>query len=578
MRTANLPQNPQQIPNDLPQQTIKITETIGKNNSNPNQPSWSYIIRNRLSRGTPKQVLSLYTQIRQKGLYILVLVPLIFKACASASTQPFGKSLHAESIKAGVAFDLHTASSLLNMYSKCGNLIDSRKVFDEMPERNVVTWNAMIGGYLKNGDTKSALDLFENILVGRNSVTWIEMINGFAKNGDTLKARRFFDKVPLELRNVVTWTVMVDGYTANGELEAARELFEMMPEKNFYVWSSMISGYCKRGDVKEARNIFDRIPVRNLVNWNSLISGYAQNGFCEKALEMFRKMQSEGFEPDEVTITSILSACAQLGELDVGKEIHYLIKEKGIVVNQFVLNALLDMYAKCGDLAHARLIFEGMSRRTSACWNSMISGFALHGQSSEALEYFRRMEQSNEMPDEITFLSLLSACAHGGFVDAGLDIFSKMEKYGVVPSVKHYGCLVDLLGRAGRLKEAFDLIKRMPMKPNDVVWGALLGACRVHLDTNMVEQVMQEVGRLAHNSHYVLLSNIYAASDRWEKAEKMRMAMVSKGFQKTPGLSSVILSRIDLRSHHCSGTMMDHAEMWENANCIVVGDSRFAVR
>ncbi|PPR94651.1 hypothetical protein GOBAR_AA26018 [Gossypium barbadense] len=474
------------------------------------------------------------------------------KACASASTQTYGKSLHAESIKFGVAVDLHIASSLLSMYSRCGNLIDSRKVFDEMPERNVVTWNAMIGGYFKNGDRESALEVFEKMPIRRNSVTWIEMIDGFAKCGDTFKARQFFDRVPLKLRTVVTWTVMVDGYNANGELEAAREIFDMMPERNYFVWSSMISGYCKRGNVKEARNFFDRIPVRNLVNWNSLITGYAQNGFCEEALRMYKKMQNEGFEPDEVTITSVLSACAQLGELDIGKEIHYLIKKKRMKANQFVLNALLDMYAKCGDLAQARLIFEGMRHRTSVCWNSMILGLATHGKNQEALEFFQRMEESNEMPDDITFLSLLSACAHGGCVDEGLDVFSKIETYGLVASIKHYGCLVDLLGRAGRLKEAFDLIKRMPIKPNDVVWGALLGACRIHLDTNMVEQVMQDVGKMdddmdsGDNSHLVLLSNIYAASDRWEKAEKMRTAMVNKGFQKNPGLSSIIPNRMEL--------------------------------
>ncbi|KAK8522485.1 hypothetical protein V6N13_115453 [Hibiscus sabdariffa] len=544
MGATKLPQNPQQ--------TLRIVENIAKNNSNPNQPSWSCVIRNHLSQGTPDQVLSLHTQVRRQGLYILGLVPLIFKACASASAQIYGKSLHSESIKFGVFMDFHIASSLLSMYSRCRNLIDSRKVFDEMPERNVVTWNAMIGGYLKNGDTESALGLFEKMSIGRNSVTWIEMIDGFAKSGDTLRARQFFDKVPLELSNVVTWTVMVDGYNANGELEAARKIFEMMPERNYFVWSSMISGFCKRGDVKEARKFFDRIPVRNLVNWNSMISGYAQNGFCEEALEMFRKMQNEGFEPDEVTITSVLSACAQLGELDVGKEIHFRVKTKGMKVNQFVSNALLDMYAKCGDLGQAKSIFEGMRHRKTACWNSMISGFAIHGKSEEALEFFKRMEESNEMPDDITFLSVLSACAHGGCVDEGLEIFSKMETYGIVASIKHYGCLVDLLGRAGRLEEAFDLVKRMPMKPNDAVWGALLGACRIHMDTSMLEQVMQEVGvendlDSGDNSHHVLLSNIYAASDRWEKAEKMRMAMVNKGFQKTPGLSSIIPNHMELQ-------------------------------
>ncbi|KAE8663585.1 Exostosin family protein isoform 1 [Hibiscus syriacus] len=505
MGTTKLPKNPQKA--------IRIVEDIAKNSSNQNQPGWSYIIRNHLSQRNPDQVLSLHTQIRQQGLYILGLVPLIFKA-SSASAQDYGKSLHAESIKFGVSVDLRISSSLLSMYSRCGNLIDSRKVFDELPERNVVTWNAMIGGYLKNGDSESALNLFEKMPIGRNSVTWIEMIDGFAKSGDTLRARQLFDKVPSQLINVVTWTVIVDGYKANGELEAAREIFEMMPERNYFVWSSMISGFCKRGDVKEARKFFDRIPVRNSVNWNSMISGYAQNGFCEEALEMFRKMQNEGFEPDEVTITSVLYACAQLGQ--------------------------------------ARSIFEQTSHRKITCWNSMISGFAIHGKSREALEFFKRMEESNKMPDAITFLSVLSACAHGGCVDDGLEIFSKMETYGIVASIKHDGCLVDLLGRAGRLKEAFGLVKRMPTKPNDVVWRALLGACRIHMDTNMLEQVMREVVGTdddldsGDNSHHVLLSNIYPASDRWEKAEKMRMAMVNKGFQKIPGLCSIVPYHMEL--------------------------------
>ncbi|KAK9269922.1 hypothetical protein L1049_025495 [Liquidambar formosana] len=331
-------------------------------------------------------------------------------------------------------------------------------------------------------------------------------------------------------------------------MEPARKVFEEMPERNCFVWSSMICGYCKKGDVEEARAIFDRIPVRNLVNWNSIISGYAQNGFCEEALELFAKMQTEGFEPDEVTIASVLSACAQLGLLDAGKEVHHMINRKGIQLNQFVLNALVDMYAKCGDLSNARLIFEGMPQRNNACWNAMISGFSIHGQSKEALEFFGRMEDSEETPDGITFLSVLSACAHGGFVNEGLEIFSKMENYGLAASIKHYGCLVDLLGRAGRLKEAHDLIKGMPMKPNDAVWGALLGACRIHLDMETAERVVEKVGTQDFNmhsgddSHYVLLSNIYADSDRWEKAERLRMVMGNKGFQKTPGRSSIMLS------------------------------------
>lgn len=514
-----------------------------------NQPTWSYIIRKHLTQNAPKDALVIYNQIRRKGHYILGLVPLIFKACTSLSSISDGKALHAEAVKSGADTEVMIGTSLVNMYAKCGDILASRNVFDEMPDRNVVTWNAMIGGYLKHGNTDSAFGLFAQMLE-RTEVTWIEMIDGLARSGDTVKARILFDKVPVELKNVVTWTVMIDGYASSGEMEAARELFEVMPQRNCYVWSSMISGYFNRGDVKEAQAMFNRIPVRNLVNWNSLISGLAQNGFFEKALEVFWKMQGERFEPDEVTFASILSACAHLGWLDTGKEIHSMIDKKMIKLNQFVLNALVDMYAKCGDLANARSIFEEMVHRNVVCWNSLISGFATHGHCKEALEFFSRMEITNEMPDKITFLSVLSACAHGGFVDEGLEIFSKMENYGLAPGIQHYGCLVDLLGRAGRLKDAYNLIKTMPMKPNDAVWGALLGACRIHADTDMVEQIMEELSASnstldsGDDSHYVLLSNIYAGSDRWERAESMRLVMAKKGLQKIPGRSSVMLNNV----------------------------------
>lgn len=516
----------------------------------PNQLNWSSLIRKHLAQDSPKEVLVIYNQIRRNRAYILGVVPLIFKACASLPSVIYGTTLHAETIKFGADIDVMIGTSLINMYAKCSEILASRKVFDCMPERNVISWNAMIGGYLKNGNMDSASVLFDQMLE-RTEITWIEMIDGFARSGDLVKARYLFNKVPLELKNVVTWTVMIDGYTSKGEMEAARELFEKMPHRNFFVWSSMISGYFKRDDVYEAKDMFDRIPARNLVNWNSLISGYAQNGYCEEALEAFGKLQAERFEPDEVTFASVLSACAQSGLLDAGKEIHSMIIQKRIKLNQFVLNALVDMYAKCGDLTNARLIFEGMAHRNTTCWNSVISGFAIHGQCKEALEFFRRMESSDEIPDKITFLSVLSACAHGGFVDEGLEIFSRMEKYGLAAGIQHYGCLVDLLGRAGRLNEAYHLIKSMPMKPNDAVWGALLGACRIHADTDMVEQIMKELSLTnstldsGDDSHYVLLSNIYAASDRWEWAETMRLVMVKKGVQKITGRSSVMVSNAE---------------------------------
>ncbi|KAJ6391784.1 hypothetical protein OIU77_025694 [Salix suchowensis] len=278
------------------------------------------------------EAIVLYNQIRSKEVYLLGLVPLVLKACAYVSVLNCGKSLHSEAIKHGVDSNVHIGTSLVSMYAKCGDIPDSRKLFEYMPERNVVTWNAMISGYVKNGDMKSASVLFDKMPT-RNAISWIEMIDGFARSGDLVTARRTFNEVPFELKNVVTWTVMIDGYARKGEMEGARLLFEDMPQRNFYVWSSMISGYCKIGNVKEARAIFDRVPVRNLVNWNSLICGYTKNGFCEEALDAFGKMQNEGYEPDEVTVVGVLSACAQLSLLDAGKDVHKMICAKGLKLN-----------------------------------------------------------------------------------------------------------------------------------------------------------------------------------------------------------------------------------------------------
>ncbi|XAR57536.1 hypothetical protein NMG60_11025713 [Bertholletia excelsa] len=513
-------------------------------------------IRDCISRGAHREALLAYAGIRHLGVYVLGVVPLLLKACASFSAFNHGKALHAESIKMGVEADVMLGTSLVDMYAKCGNIFDSRKMFDQMPRKNVVTCNAMIGGYMKNGDTRSALLLFEQMAT-HSAVTWIEMINGLAKSGDTASARQLFDRVPVEMRNVVTWTAMVDGYAINGKMDAAKEVFEEMPVRNFFVWSSMISGYCKKGDIEAAKVIFCRIPERNLVNWNSLIAGLSQNGYCEEALDTFAKMKIEGFEPDKYTLVSVLSACAQLGLLDVGKQIHQMIVHKGFKLNQYILNGLVDMYAKCGDLSTARLLFEKLPKRNDACWNVMISSFAMHGHCQEALQFFGSMEASGVDPNEITFLSVLSACAHGGFLEEGLETFSKIKKYGLTATVKHYGCLIDLLGRAGRLREAYDLIKKMPMKPNNTIWGTLLGACRIHSNADMADWVLKEVLRdsdpySSNASHYVLLSNIYAASDSWEKAERMRIVMSDKGLRKAPGLSSLlfnstqILLRVDL--------------------------------
>lgn len=508
----------------------------------------SNLIRSHISRGSPRQALVLYEGIRRKGVFFPGSIPLLLKACACVPCLVLGKLLHCESIKFGICSDVMAGSSLISMYGKWGCIVSARKVFDEMPERNVATWNAMIGGYMGNGDAVSAARLFEQITGCRNTVTWIEMMKGYGKRSETVKARELFERMPLELKNVKAWTVMLGAYVSNREMEAARKFFEDIPEKNSFAWSLMISGYFRIGDVHEATSIFYRVNVRDLVIWNTLITGYAQNGYSDGAIDAFHKMQGEGFEPDAVTVSSVLSACAQSGRLDIGREVHSLINRKGIELNQFVSNALIDMYAKCGDLENATSVFESLSLRSVACWNSMISCLAIHGKGKEALEMFRTMESLDTKPDEITFLAVLTACVHGGFLVEGLKIFLEMKTKDVKPNVKHFGCLIHLLGRSGNLKEAYGLVREMPVKPNDTVLGALLGACKVHMDSDMAEQVMKIIetaGSMTKSdseNHLVSISNLYAHAERWQTAEMLRMEMEKRGLEKSPGFSSLVLT------------------------------------
>ncbi|XP_028550413.1 pentatricopeptide repeat-containing protein At3g21470 isoform X2 [Dendrobium catenatum] len=488
---------------------------------------WAEIIRSYLSHGFAMEALLVYTQnlpFRTQQSFL----PLILKICASHYLLVLGKSLHSESIKAGTVHELLTGTTLVSMYGKCKKITLARKVFDEMPVKNLVTYNSMIGGYSMNGDLVSASALF-HLAPGRTPVTWAVMIEGYAGIENLVAARQMFNSTPPWMKTVVTWTVMIHGYAANGEMDAARELFEEMPVKNAFVWSSMITGYFKKG--------------------------YAKLGFCDEALEAFRQMQGFGIEPDEFTVSSVLSTCSQLGSIDSAREVHDFIRRKKIKMNIFVKNGLVDMYAKCGDLDKARGIFDAMIIRNDSCWNSMISGLASHGRSDEALELFSQMEASEVKPNSVTFLVVLSACTHAGFVEQGLQIFGRMHKYGLKAGVEHYGCLVDLFSRAGRLADAYNVIKMMPMKPNEVVWGTLLGACRVYLDMEMADQVVLEANNKnisissVNDAEYVLLSNIYAASEKWERAENIRRKMVENKLSKTPGCSRIGLGETKQQSN-----------------------------
>ncbi|XP_068638369.1 pentatricopeptide repeat-containing protein At4g02750-like [Aristolochia californica] len=381
-------------------------------------------------------------------------------------------------------------------------------LFDKMPERNEVSWSSIISGYARNGDLDVAQALFDKMPVKRNTVTWNSMISGFARSNLLPLAQKLFDEMPE--RSIVSWNSMISGYAQNGQLESARELFDQMPEKDVFTWSSMISGY-------------------------------AQNNHCREALDLFKEMQSENkVRPNEVTMLSIISVCAQLAALEQGKWVHAFIDKIGMPLNDNLGAALVDMYMKCGCMETASKLFWKLDQRDVSTWNAFITGLAVNGASHESLEAFNEMQRLEIKPNDITFMGVLMACSHGGLLQEGQKHFENMSKiYGIQPETKHYGCMIDMLGRAGLLEEAEEIVRKMPMKPDVMILGALLGACKIHGNVHIARRVGQDFLKLQNTeaSCHLLLSNIYAAGGRWEEASEIRSRIKRSGFKKEPGSS-----------------------------------------
>ncbi|PWZ09817.1 Pentatricopeptide repeat-containing protein [Zea mays] len=335
---------------------------------------------------------------------------------------------------------------------------------------------------------------------------------------------------------------LVQLYCTCGHVADARSVFDEMAVRDVVAWNVMIAGYVKAGDLAHARELFDAMPERNVVSWTTVIGGYAQMKRPEKAVEVFRRMQVEGIEADGVALLSVLAACGDLGAVDLGEWVHRSVVRRGLCQEIPLMNSIIDMYMKCGCIEKAVEVFEGMEEKSVVTWTTLIAGFALHGLGLQAVEMFCRMERENMAPNAVTFLAILSACSHVGLTDLGRWYFNIMvSRYRIKPRVEHYGCMVDLLGRAGCLKEAQDLVKNMPLKANAAIWGALLAAARTHGDADLGEQALLHLIELEPNNsgNYILLSNIFAEQERWGDVSKLRKAMRERGLRNVPGASSI---------------------------------------
>ncbi|CAK9272935.1 unnamed protein product [Sphagnum jensenii] len=407
------------------------------------------------------------------------------------------------------------------MYAKCGHMEDALRVFNKMPSRDVVTWSALILGHVKYGKGQKALDLFrqmqqEDAFVGNS------LVDMYTKCGSMEDAWRVFNKMPS--RDAVTWTAMILGHVNYA-----------------FVGSSLIDMYVKCGSMEEASRVFNNLPSWAVVCWTAMIFGHVKCGEGHKALELFQKMQQEGegVHPDAITFVGVLNACASIMALEEGRRAHEQIIRSRCESDFFVRNSLVDMYAKCGSMEDACRVFNTMPSHDVVSWNALLGGFAMHGQHKEALVHFERMCEEGVHPDDITFVCLLSACSHGGFVDEGLRFYALMTTvYRIPAKLEHYTCMVDLLGRAGHLQEAENMIQGMPCKPNAAIWTALLGACRIHGNVEMGERVAKRVLELEpkNAAGYVLLSNLYAATGNLELSESVERQRKERDAKKQPGL------------------------------------------
>jgi len=333
---------------------------------------------------------------------------------------------------------------------------------------------------------------------------------------------------------------MISGYVQCGMLEEAMLLFQRMPNKDTVSWNTMIAGYAQGGQMCKAIDIFMSMSRRNTVSWNSVISGFVQNGLFVDALHHFMLMRRGTNRADWSTYASCLRACANLAAFHVGRQLHSLLVRSGHINDSFAGNALISTYAKCGRILEAKQIFDEMVGKDIVSWNALIDGYASNGQGTEAISVFREMEANGVRPDEVTFVGILSACSHAGLIDEGLGFFYSMTKeYSLKPIAEHYACMADLLGRAGKLNEAFELVQGMQIQPNAGVWGALLGACQMHKNHELARLAAEKLSELEPRkaSNYVLLSNISAEAGKWDEAEKARASIKEKGANKPPGLA-----------------------------------------
>ncbi|XP_044474419.1 pentatricopeptide repeat-containing protein At5g44230-like [Mangifera indica] len=462
------------------------------------------------------------------------------------------KQVHAQILRKGLDQCCYVLTKLIRMLNKINIPMDSypRLIFEQVKYRNPFLWTSLIRGYSLQGCLKESILLYGSMRregIDPVSFTFSALFKACSETLDVSLGRQLHAQTILVggfVSDLYVGNTLIDMYVKCGFLDCGCKVFDEMPEKDVISWTELIVAHMKTGDMKSASVLFDSLPLKDMVAWTAMVTGYTQNAKPREAIEYFERMQNSGVETDEVTLVGVISACAQLGAVKFADWVCDIAKRSGFGHrnNVVVGSALIDMYSKCGSLEDAYRIFEEMKERNVYTYSSMIVGLAMHGRAHAALQLFHEMLQMETKPNRVTFVGVLTACSHMGLVEQGRQLFASMEKcYGVVPSADHYACMVDLLGRAGHLKEAFELAQAMPVEPHGGVWGALLGACKIHGNPDIAGVAACHLFEIEPDAigNYILLSNIYASARRWDDVSRVRKLMKEKGLKKNPGFSWV---------------------------------------
>ncbi|KAJ7569605.1 hypothetical protein O6H91_01G085800 [Diphasiastrum complanatum] len=494
--------------------SLKEADHVFSRIANPSVYTWNAIISANVKLGQSDRAIELYQKMKSFGVncnsYLIVTV---LNACASTKDLTRGRLIHEQIVQTGLQSNVFVGNALIDMYSKCGSIDEARIVFDQLPNRDIVSWNTMLTGYSHNdGHGEKAVQFFRNMQqqgIKPDTITFCSILKACGSMTDTGLGRE------------------IHTYIRRCGLQS-----------DLVVGNALIDMYVKCRSIEEARLVFDRLPRRDVVSWSTLISGYVQHELGLEALKLFNRMQQEGIKPDNGTFASVLKACGRMAAVGQGKQIHAQILQFGLHSDVLVGSALVDMYARCGSLTEAREVFDKLPNKNAVSWGAMMGGYAQLGNCTLARQCFEDMQKEGLKPDKVTFLNMLVACSHKGLIDQGRQYFKLMtENYGIEPTIEHYTCMVDLFGRAGCLDEAENMLKGMPMPPNIRGWGSLLTACKTYGDVTRGRRCFDEMVKLDPKaaSAYILMSNIYVDASMGADAQRIEELRKSAGAWKKPG-------------------------------------------